>query len=364
MPLRARGGKWDYRFKLDGKEYSGTTDLAATKQNVREAQDKEAEHRHDLKEGRNPTRRLVVRTFGDAAKEFLDWAKTHYREHPNSYARIATSFSSAKVFFGATPVSLLHDHIEQYKAWRVIEHGVRDVTLRHDLHALSKFFGFAIKHRWSRDNPIRNVEVPSDEDAIRIHVLTIEEEKQYFARAAGHRDLHDLGRLMLNQGARPDEILSLAKANIDLERGQARITKGKSRASRRTLDLTTESRRILGERMDGGSLWIFPAPRNPGQHIARLNSAHDRICAAALEGGCALSFVMYDFRHTFATRMAEAGIDLATLAAILGHNSIRMVQKYVHITAEHKRAAMARYDEKMQAAETARAANAVNLRVN
>ena len=73
---------------------------------------------------------------------------------------------------------------------------------------------------------------------------------------------------------------------------------------------------------------------------------------------------MYDFRHTFATRMAEAGIDLATLAAILGHNSIRMVQKYVHITAEHKRAAMARYDEKMQAAETARAANAVNLRVN
>jgi hypothetical protein len=41
---------WNYRFKLDGKEYSGTTALAATKQNTRAAQDKESEHRQDLLE--------------------------------------------------------------------------------------------------------------------------------------------------------------------------------------------------------------------------------------------------------------------------------------------------------------------------
>ena len=46
--------------------------------------------------------------------------------------------------------------------------------------------------------------------------------------------------------------------------------------------------------------------------------------------------------------MAEGGTDLATLAAILGHGSIRMVQKYVHPTAEHKKAAMARYAEGMK----------------
>ena len=59
--------------------------------------------------------------------------------------------------------------------------------------------------------------------------------------------------------------------------------------------------------------------------------------------------MIYDFRHTFATRMAQAGIDLATLAAILGHSSIRIVQRYVHPTAEHKRAAMLRYDEIVEA---------------
>lgn len=63
-------------------------------------------------------------------------------------------------------------------------------------------------------------------------------------------------------------------------------------------------------------------------------------------------FVLYDLRHTFATRMAQAGIDLATLAAILGHNSLRIVQKYVHPTAEHKREAMQRYDLTLRLAET------------
>jgi site-specific recombinase XerD len=42
--------------------------------------------------------------------------------------------------------------------------------------------------------------------------------------------------------------------------------------------------------------------------------------------------------------MAEEGIDLATLAKILGHNSIRIVERYVHPTDEHKKSAMVRYE--------------------
>jgi integrase len=99
------------------------------------------------------------------------------------------------------------------------------------------------------------------------------------------------------------------------------------------------------------SEWIFPSSRNPGQHVTRLNGAHDRVCAAGSKAGVAFTFVMYDFRHTFATRLAQAGIDLATLAAILGHSSIRLVQRYVHPTAEHKRSAMLQYDEILRAAE-------------
>lgn len=238
--------------------------------------------------------------------------------------------------------------IEAYKTSRVKEHHVRDVTVRHDLHALSTFFEYAVKQHWTRDNPIRRVEITSDADAVRIHVLTAEEERQYFMLAARHRDLCDLGRLMLNQGMRPEEALGLSKLDVNLERGQLRIRSGKSVAARRTLDLTPENKEILASRMAGDSPWLFPSPRKPGQHISKLNNAHDTVCAKG-----ALSFVLYDLRHTFATRMAEAGVDLATLAAILGHSAICIVQRYVHPTAEPKRAAMVNYAETMKAAHIA-----------
>jgi len=58
--------------------------------------------------------------------------------------------------------------------------------VRHDLHALSTFFGYAIKQHWARENPLRRVEIPSDADAVRIHIVSLSEEKLYFARAAKH----------------------------------------------------------------------------------------------------------------------------------------------------------------------------------
>jgi len=343
---------WNYRFKVDGKEYSGTTDLAATRQNEREARQIEAEHLQALREGRRPSHRIVVRELLPAANDFLHWAKMEYRAHPNSFRRIAISFSSIKNFFGRTPVSIIDEaQVEAFKAYRINEHHIRDITLRHDLHALSKFVGYAIKQRWTRDNPIRNVNIPSDASAVRIHVITTEQEKHYFLRAAKHKNLHDLGRLMLNQGMRPEEVTALAKRDIDLEHGQIRIGFGKSPASRRTLDLTRESRQILAKRMLGDSPWIFPSPKKPGRHITRLNNAHDRVGETARKAGISLPFVLYDFRHTFATRMAQAGVDLATLAAILGHSSIRLVQRYVHPTAEHKRQAMKIYEQSAISAE-------------
>jgi site-specific recombinase XerD len=353
MPLRDRNGKWHYRFKLDGKEYAGSTGLAATQPNRREAQQIEAERLQALKEGRRSFRRIRVREFSDAAEDFLTWANVEYREHSNSYKRIATSFASLTEFFSREPVTVVDEgRIEAYKVWRISEHEVRDVTLRHDLHALSTFFRYAIKQHWCRDNPVRNVSIPSDADAVRIHVLNATEEKTYFARAATHKDLCDAGRLILNQGMRPEEVTSLLKDDIDLDRGQLRVRHGKSPAARRLLDLTTESRQILARRMNGPSPWIFPSPRNPGRPLFRLNSAHDRLCAAARVSGILFDFVLYDLRHTFATRMAQAGIDLASLAALLGHNSLRSVQKYIHPTAEHKRNAMLRYEEAMKSAET------------
>ena len=50
----------------------------------------------------------------------------------------------------------------------------------------------------------------------------------------------------------------------------------------------------------------------------------------------------HDMRHTFATRMVQAGVDLPTLQEILGHASIVTTTRYTHPTPPHSRAAMDR----------------------
>ena len=49
---------------------------------------------------------------------------------------------------------------------------------------------------------------------------------------------------------------------------------------------------------------------------------------------------LHDLRHTTATWMIEAGIDLATVSKILGHSSIQMTMRYVHPTPENMQRAV------------------------
>jgi integrase len=109
------------------------------------------------------------------------------------------------------------------------------------------------------DNPVKDVDKPSDEDSVRIHVITPEEEALYFAEAAKNQNLYDLARLMLLQGCRPEEILAMRPEDVDFERNVMRVN-GKSRAGRRELEMTSESAAILLRRVEKVDKGLFPSP--------------------------------------------------------------------------------------------------------
>src|ERR1039458_129374 len=161
MSLRERYKNWHYRFQYMRKEYSGDTGLAATPQNKRAAGKIESAAFDALEQGQQPVRRIEPKPFTVAVKEFLVVAETRYRAHPSSFKRIKTSLSSALVYFGKTPVNLIDAaKLDLYKTWRATGHGVRDITIRHDLHALSTFFTHAIRHHWALVNPIWEGDIP------------------------------------------------------------------------------------------------------------------------------------------------------------------------------------------------------------
>jgi site-specific recombinase XerD len=216
MPLRKRGQMWHYRFIVNGQEYSGSTDLLATEANRTAGERYEKRERQRVFEGRSPDRN---KDFATIAGEFIPWCvDVQYRQKPNTAARIKTSFASAVSFFGTKPIRDIDaSEIEKYKAYRLQVNHVREVTVRHDLHALSLFFQYAERMRWREGNPVRKVKIPSDRDSVRNHVLSPEEENKYFEAAyevvdlQGRRNLHDVAKIMINQGCRPEEIMSARK---------------------------------------------------------------------------------------------------------------------------------------------------------
>ena len=345
MGLRKRFSKklarevWGYRFWVKGHCHSGETGLPATERNRPAAEQIKSDHRALVIDGKPERPRLIP--FSDAADQFLAWSKAEHEDKPNTWKRQSVSLASLRHFLAERYLGEINaGDLENYKSWRR-RRGIEEVTIRHDLHALSQLFQLGQKHGWCGSNPVRDVKVPSDKNAVNEKVLTDEEERIYFAAAKRNSTLFDVTRLMLLQGPRPQEVLSLLKENWDYENKTLRIPNGKSRAARRTLHLTDESMLLLGRRMAGDSRQIFPGKdaRRPYSYSG-LVGAHNRVLD---ETG--LSFDIYSLRHTFATRFYESTKDIAALAKVLGHAKLSTVERYVHPTETHVREAMRTYEE-------------------
>ena len=59
------------------------------------------------------------------------------------------------------------------------------------------------------------------------------------------------------------------------------------------------------------------------------------------------SFVFHDLRHTFASHLVMAGVDLMTVKEFLGYKDIKMTLRYAHLAPDYKRAAINRLDTYM-----------------
>ena len=163
--------------------------------------------------------------------------------------------------------------------------------------------------------------------------------------------------LMLLSGLRSAEVLGLRIADVDIARGWVRVT-GKG-DKERSVPLDPDvagliQSYLLAGRPETVSKALFVVAKGPhrGQPLTaaglrRVFRYHREISGVAAGHPHAL-------RHTFGTALAEAGVDLAVLQALMGHDHVESSAAYVHLAPAHVRAAYDAARQRQRAAEGAR----------
>jgi site-specific recombinase XerD len=151
--------------------------------------------------------------------------------------------------------------------------------------------------------------------------------------------------LMLFSGLRSAEVLSLEVGDVDIGAGWVRVV-GKGDKERRVpIDREVAGiiqTYLLAERPETDTPVLFVVAKGPtrGQPLtpAGLRSVfrYHRAKAGVPAGH------PHALRHSFGTALAEAGVDLAVIQQLLGHDHIDSSARYIHLAPVHVRAA---YDE-------------------
>lgn len=144
------------------------------------------------------------------------------------------------------------------------------------------------------------------------------------------RHLRPILIFALNTGCRKEEILSLRWQNVDLLHGFINITKTKNSEARK-LPLNEPLREMLSRQVRRiGCEFVFFDPET-GRRFQDVR----RSFSTALRKAGITDFHFHDLRHTYASQMVMAGVDLTTVSRLLGHKTLAMTLRYSHLAPQH-----------------------------
>ncbi len=233
-------------------------------------------------------------------------------------------------------------------------------------------------------NVARGIKLPKSEEMER-RVLTRDEQLSFLETAKGTY-YYNLYIVALNTGMRIGEVAALSPRDIDFEKGKIHITKTltyaklegdtkktfhlgppKTEKSRRDIPITRECEMALKKQymqnnivkskmhcnpLEGLEDLVFctslNGPINPEVVIDDIKRILKQINMMRDDADQFEHFSFHSFRHTFATRCFESGMEPKAIQEILGHASLQMTMNlYTHVTEEKSRSEMGKFEKAM-----------------
>lgn len=326
MSLFKRGSVWWSYFYSEGVRHQYSTGSS----NRRQAETIEGK----LKEEVNNRRFQIVRTdpdmtFGELAARFI--ASGSVRPHHIYHLKFLLPF------FSETPVlRITKPMADEFRKRRHAGNTIKDATINRDLSALRHILYWAVDEQLLAANPLARLKM-ARERRIRRQVLSVAEEQLLLAAAQGH--LRTMIIAALDTGMRRGEITSQRWEDIDFSRKLLFVTRSKTpEGESREIPLTARLLEILLQEREAEGVII--CYRGKTVRIVK------RSWTGALKNAGVRHIRFHDLRHTFNTRLMEAGVLQEVRMALMGHSAGSKVHAtYTHIELPVKREAIRKLEQ-------------------
>ena len=222
------------------------------------------------------------------------------------------------------PDQLNADQIQAYLVYLERERGLAWSSLNITACGLRFFYGQTLKRK-----PVA-MEIPRRQAQKRLPEVLSRSEVDRLLGVVGNVKHRTLLMTTYAAGLRVSEVVRLRVSDIDSTRMTIRVEQGKGSKDRYTI----LSPRLLDQlrhywRAYQPTLWLFPgAEASRPLDVTAAQKVFNRAKqSAAIQKGHGI----HTLRHCFATHLLEAGVDLATIQALLGHTDIRTTMRYLQI---------------------------------
>ncbi len=206
-------------------------------------------------------------------------------------------------------------------------------TVNRYLAALSAAFGVAVSEwQWVKENPFARVRREKESQG-RTRFLSSDERTALLSacKESTSKNLYLVTLLALSTGMRQSEILNLEWDHISFDRNTITLFKTKNKEVR-VVPMVGIARSLLQDHGKVRSL------KNPfvfqGRHHTHANFPR-KAWGTALKKAEIENFTFHDCRHSAASELAMNGASLHEIAAVLGHKTLAMVQRYAHLSEQH-----------------------------
>jgi integrase len=252
-------------------------------------------------------------------------------------------------YWSKVPIGRIHKSmVVDYRRQRHAAKQLTDTTINRDLEALRHILFWAVDEGLLLKNPFVRLRLVPERRKPRA-VVSLEEEVKVIAAAAPH--LRPIIITALDTGMRRGELLNQRWEHVDFNRRLLFVSRSKTAGGEgREIPLTERIYSLLlATRKPEGLLFTFK-----GKPIRIVKTAWK----AAIRRAGIRYYRFHDLRHTFNTRLMEAGVMQEIRKALMGHSLGEDVNSiYTHIELPAKREAIRKLEAwlKTQASEQERA---------